>query len=58
MTESGTEKSHSAPPFLGFGFRPPFSEISGSAPGGFDGAETNCRIAHILAVPTDDQLLI
>ena len=32
MTEIGTEKSHSAPPFLEFGLRPPLSEISGSAP--------------------------
>ena len=32
MTESRTEKSNSGPPFLEFGFRPPLSEISGSAP--------------------------
>ena len=32
MTVSQTEKSNSGPPFLEFGFRPPISEISGSAP--------------------------
>ena len=32
MTKSGTEKLNSGPLFLEFGFRPPLSEISGSAP--------------------------